>query len=361
MVAAISALEDEMKKLSDAQLRGKTGEFRQQIDNGASVDDLMVPAYAVAREAGKRVLGMRHYDVQLVGGIVLHQGKIAEMKTGEGKTLVATLSLSTSMRSSGQGLARGHGQRLPRSARRRVDGAKIYNFLGLTVGVIVNHDMPAHRWSRSAPTNADITYGQNNEFGFDYLRDNMKFSIYEYVQRELNLRHRRRGRLHPDRRGAHAADHQRPRPRERCEKYSIVNESSPSCKTRRHYDARREGRTLTLTDEGVELGVEEAAQAGMVTSTTRPTSRSLHIMSQCAAGPPACIKRDHHYMVVRGGQGDDHRRVHRPQVSCRGGAGPTAYTRRSRPKRTSRSRRRVQTYATITFQNLFRMYNKLRA
>ena len=91
MVSAISALEDEMKKLSDAQLRGKTAEFRQQVDNGASLDDLLVPAYAVAREAGKRVLGMRHYDVQLVGGIVLHQGKIAEMKTGEGKTLVATL------------------------------------------------------------------------------------------------------------------------------------------------------------------------------------------------------------------------------------------------------------------------------
>ena len=90
-VAAISALEDEMKKLSDAQLRGKTAEFRQQVDNGASLDDLLVPSYAVAREAAKRVLGMRHYDVQLVGGIVLHQGKIAEMKTGEGKTLVATL------------------------------------------------------------------------------------------------------------------------------------------------------------------------------------------------------------------------------------------------------------------------------
>ena len=200
-----------MKKLSDAQLRGKTAEFRQQLDNGASLDDLLIPAYAVAREAGKRVLGMRHYDVQLVGGIVLHQGKIAEMKTGEGKTLVATLPCYLNgLEGKGVHVVTVNDYLAARDAEWM---GKLYGFLGLSTGVVVPGQTNA---PKKRAYDCDITYGQNNEFGFDYMRDNMKFSIYDYVAARSELRDRRRGRLDSDRRGANAAHHQRPgRDRER--------------------------------------------------------------------------------------------------------------------------------------------------
>jgi preprotein translocase subunit SecA len=177
-VAASWALEGEIQKLSDAQLRGKTAEFRQQLDNGAPLDDLMVPAYAVAREAAKRVLGMRHYDVQLVGGIVLHQGKIAEMKTGEGKTLVATLPCYLNgLEGKGVHVVTVNDYLASRDAEWM---GKLYGFLGLSTGVVVPGQSNQVKKRAYA---CDITYGQNNEFG----------------------------RLDLDRRGAHAVDHQRPR------------------------------------------------------------------------------------------------------------------------------------------------------
>ncbi len=181
-VAAIGALEPELKKLSDAELAAKTVEFKQKLDNGATLDDLLVEAFAVGREAGRRVLNMRHFDVQLIGGMVLHKGKIAEMRTGEGKTLVATLPTYLNALS-GKGV---HVVTVnDYLARRDAEWmGRLYNFLGLSTGIIV-HDLDDLQRRESYA--AEITYGTNNEFGFDYLRDNMKFRIENCVQRAHNF------------------------------------------------------------------------------------------------------------------------------------------------------------------------------
>ncbi|HHH43678.1 MAG TPA: preprotein translocase subunit SecA [Gammaproteobacteria bacterium] len=181
IVNKINSLEPDMEKLSDAELRACTDRFRQRYQDGETLDQLLPEAFAVAREASRRVLGMRHFDVQLKGGIVLHEGKIAEMRTGEGKTLVATLFCYLNALS-GKGV---HVVTVNDYLARR-DAAwmgKLYEFLGMTTGVVVagmSHE------EKQAAYNADITYGTNNEFGFDYLRDNMAFRIEDKVQRELN-------------------------------------------------------------------------------------------------------------------------------------------------------------------------------
>ncbi|MBV8673902.1 MAG: preprotein translocase subunit SecA, partial [Acidobacteriaceae bacterium] len=192
-VATINALEPEMQRLSDDELREKTAEFRSRIAAALegitdaeervaaekqALDDILPEAFAVVREAGRRQLNMRHFDVQLIGGMVLHQGKISEMKTGEGKTLVATLPCYLNA-------LVGHGVHVVTVndylAKRDAEWmGKIYEFLGLTVGVIV-HDLDDNQ--RRQAYGADITYGTNNEFGFDYLRDNMKFELTDCVQR----------------------------------------------------------------------------------------------------------------------------------------------------------------------------------
>ena len=181
-VAAINALEPKLQELSDEALRARTAELRDRLSQGASLDDILPDAFATVREAAKRTLGQRHYDVQLVGGMVLHQGKIAEMKTGEGKTLVATLAVYLNALS-GKGV---HVITVNDYLARR-DAAwmgQIYHFLGLTVGCIV-HGLSEDE--RRAAYAADVTYGTNNEFGFDYLRDNMKFRLEDMVQREFNF------------------------------------------------------------------------------------------------------------------------------------------------------------------------------
>jgi preprotein translocase subunit SecA len=177
-VAAINALEPELAKLTDDQLRARTAEFRAQFAAGTSLDDLIVPAFATVREASKRVLGMRHFDVQLIGGMVLNNRSIAEMRTGEGKTLVATLAVYLNA-------LEGNGVHLVTVndylARRDAEWmGRLYQFLGLTIGIIVHGLDDAERKAAYA---ADITYGTNNEFGFDYLRDNMKYSRAQMVQR----------------------------------------------------------------------------------------------------------------------------------------------------------------------------------
>ncbi|QQR72602.1 MAG: preprotein translocase subunit SecA [Holophagales bacterium] len=178
LVAAINDLEPSIRPLSDEELRGKTVEFREKLDQGMPLDDLLPAAFAVVREAGRRTLAMRHFDVQLIGGMVLHQGKIAEMRTGEGKTLVATLPIYLNALP-GKGV---HAVTVnDYLARRDAEWmGQIYRFLGLTVGVI-QHDIPDAERKRAYA--ADITYGTNNEFGFDYLRDNMKFELAAMVQR----------------------------------------------------------------------------------------------------------------------------------------------------------------------------------
>jgi preprotein translocase subunit SecA len=177
-VEAINALEPELEKLSDDQLRARTDQFRKEVTDGKSLDELLVPAFATVREAAKRTLGQRHFDVQLIGGMVLHDGKISEMKTGEGKTLVATLPVYLNALS-------GRGVHVVTVndylARRDAEWmGQIYKFLGLSVGVIV-HGLDDEQ--RKASYDCDITYGTNNEYGFDYLRDNMKYRLEDMVQR----------------------------------------------------------------------------------------------------------------------------------------------------------------------------------
>ena len=181
VVNRINALEPEFEKLSDEQLQAKTAEFRARLEQGQTLDQLLPEAFAAVREAGKRVLGMRHYDVQLIGGIALHQGKIAEMRTGEGKTLVATLAVYlNALPGQGVHVVTVNDYLASRDAEWM---GKIYRFLGMSVGVIYSQQ-PAEE--KQAAYAADITYGTNNEYGFDYLRDNMVFHPSQRVQRGLN-------------------------------------------------------------------------------------------------------------------------------------------------------------------------------
>src|SRR3977135_1794598 len=182
IVTEVNAFETAIKALSDEQLRGKTAEFRQRVANGDTLDDLLPEVFAVVREAGRRVLNMRHFDVQLIGGAVLHKGKIAEMKTREGKTLVATLPAYLNALD-GKGV---HVVTVNDYLARRDSEwmGKIYRFLGMTVGVI-QHDL--NDAERQVAYACDITYGTNNEFGFDYLRDNMKFERAQSVPRRAHF------------------------------------------------------------------------------------------------------------------------------------------------------------------------------
>src|SRR5436190_10069916 len=178
LVGEINALEPTIETLTDEQLRAKTAEFRARLGNGETTDDLLVEAFAVVREAGRRYLNMRHFDVQLIGGIVLHHGKIAEMRTGEGKTLVATLPVYlNALAGKGVHVVTVNDYLAHRDSEWM---GRIYKGLGMSVGVIV-HDLDDEE--RKEAYNCDITYGTNNEYGFDYLRDNMKFRIEDCVQR----------------------------------------------------------------------------------------------------------------------------------------------------------------------------------
>ncbi len=181
-VQAVNALEEQMLSLSDEQLRSKTEEFKARLEKGETLDQILPEAFAVCREAGKRVMGMRHFDVQLIGGMTLHEGRIAEMRTGEGKTLVATLPVYLNALA-GKGV---HVVTVnDYLARRDANWMRpLYEFLGLTVGIVTPFQPPEEKRAAYA---ADITYGTNNEFGFDYLRDNMAFSLQEKNQRELNF------------------------------------------------------------------------------------------------------------------------------------------------------------------------------
>ena len=181
LVQKINGLEESIQKLSDAELRAKTDEFKERLQKGETLDDLLPEAFAVVREASKRVLGMRHFDVQLIGGIILHQGRIAEMKTGEGKTLVATLPVYLNALT-GKGV---HVITVNDYLAKRDSEwmGKLYKFLGLTVGLVIAGMPPK---DKQKAYSADVTYGTNNEFGFDYLRDNMVIYKDQLVQRKLN-------------------------------------------------------------------------------------------------------------------------------------------------------------------------------
>ena len=181
LVAKINELEEEISKLSDSELRGKTDYFKKQLADGKTLDDILPEAYAVVREASKRVLGMRHFDVQLIGGIILHQGRIAEMKTGEGKTLVATLPVYlNALEGKGVHVITVNDYLAKRDSEWM---GKLYKFLGLSVGLVISGMEPKEK---QQAYNADVTYGTNNEFGFDYLRDNMVIYKDQLVQRGLH-------------------------------------------------------------------------------------------------------------------------------------------------------------------------------
>ncbi len=353
LVDAIGALEPKLRKLSDADLQARTAEFRRKLDQGASLDDLLVPAFATVREAARRVLGMRHYDVQLIGGTVLHQGKIAEMKTGEGKTLVATLPVYlNALEGKGVHVVTVNDYLAQRDAEWM---GRVYNFLGMSVGVVVPGQGEA---AKKRAYRADITYGQNNEFGFDYLRDNMKFSIYDYVQRDLHyaivdevdsiLIDEARTPLIISGPGETASD-----------KYSLIAELMPRFRKDEHYIVDEKAHSVSLTDEGVDLAQQLLAEKGLLESPNLydPVNlQTLHILNQSLKAH-TLYKRDQHYMVTPEGKVliiDEFTGRVLPGRRWSDGLHQAVEAKERVPIQSENV-----TLATISFQNLFRLYHKL--
>src|SRR3954463_9720815 len=260
-VAAINDLEPAMRELSDIDLAAKTIGFKEKLAQGAALDDLLIEAFAVVREAGRRVLNMRHFDVQLIGGMVLHKGRIAEMKTGEGKPLVATLPCYlNALEGKGVHVVTVNDYLATRDAEWM---GKIYKFLGMSVGTVVHSQTDA---DKKRSYRADITYGQNNEFGFDYLRDNMKFSALDYAQRPLHyaivdevdsiLIDEARTPLIISGQGVRSSD-----------KYKIINEIIPRLRNEEHYTVDEKAHSVTLTDEGTEVAERLLSGLGVIKSS----------------------------------------------------------------------------------------------
>ncbi len=347
IIEAINAKEEALKKLSDADLQAKTPWLKEKLANGASLDDILPDAFAVCREGSRRVLKMRHYDVQLIGGMVLHSGKIAEMRTGEGKTLVATLPCYLNA-------LEGKGVHVVTVndylARRDCEWmSRLYNWLGLTTGVVVNQQGDDEK---RLAYRADITYCQNNEFGFDYLRDNMKFSALEYAQRELNyaivdevdsiLVDEARTPLIISGQGEPAS-----------QKYRTINEIIPKLRKDEHYVVDEKGSTVTLTEEGI-----DAAQDALgIDNLYEPANLdSLHILNQCLRAH-TLYKRDVHYMVSADGK-----ILIIDEFTGRVLAGrrwSDGLHQAVEAKEHVRIQEENRTMATISFQNLFRLYKKL--
>ena len=244
VINKINALEPQIQALTDEQLKAKTPELQQRLKNGETVDQILPEAFAVCREASKRVLGMRHYDVQLIGGYILHRGSIAEMRTGEGKTLVATLPVYLNALT-GRGV---HVVTVNDYLARRDSEwmGRLYTWLGMTVGVIV-HDLSDQQ--RRQAYGADITYATNNELGFDYLRDNMKFDLRDMAQRELHY-------AIVDECDSILIDEARTPliisgPAEAStDKYYTVNKVIPHLKRDIHFTMEEKTKTASLTEEG---------------------------------------------------------------------------------------------------------------
>ena len=258
VVERINALEPEISALTDDQLRAKTDEFKNRIKQGEALDELLPEAFAVVREAAKRTLGQRHYDVQLIGGIVLHHGQIAEMKTGEGKTLVATLAAYlNALDGKGVHIVTVNDYLAKRDAEWM---GQVYRFLGLTVDYIV-HEKDDDQ--RRAAYNADILYGTNNELGFDYLRDNMKFRLSDMVQRPFNY-------AIVDEVDSILIDEARTpliisgAAEDSSEKYILVNSIIPKL-SEDDYEKDEKARQVTLTEKGMTHVEELLKQVGLIT------------------------------------------------------------------------------------------------
>src|SRR6266852_2083399 len=346
VVTEVNAFEPAIKALSDDQLRGKTTELRQRFANGETLDDLLPEAFAVVREAGRRVLNMRHFDVQLIGGAVLHKGKIAEMKTGEGKTLVATLpTFLNALDGRGVHVVTVNDYLAKRDTEWM---GRLYNWIGLSTGTIVHDLTDAHR---KVAYGSDITYGTNNEFGFDYLRDNMKFSLDDYVQREHNF-------AIVDEVDSILIDEARTpliisgASEESTDTYYIVDRVIPRLKHEEHYTVDEKLRTVALTEEGctrVEelLGIENLYDPRNITL--------VHHVNQ-GLKAHALFKLDVDYVVKEGQVIIVDEFTGRLMPGRRWSDGlHQAIEAKEGVKIESEN----QTLATITFQNYFRMYKKL--
>jgi preprotein translocase subunit SecA len=346
IVNRINELEDTVISLDDAQLAARTVEFRERLAKGEDIDKLLPEAFATMREAGKRVLGERHYDVQLIGGVILHQGQIAEMKTGEGKTLTSTLPVYLNALS-------GKGVHLVTVndylAARDADWmGKVYNALGLSVGKII-HDMQDN--DRREAYAADVTYGTNNEFGFDYLRDNMKFEMADFCQRGFNF-------AIVDEVDSILIDEARTPliisgPAEiSTEMYQNVDKVMSAFKEEEHYLVDEKAKQVALTEEGIALG-EEVLE---VDNLYEPDAiEHLHHLNQ-ALKAHTLFQRDVDYIVKSG-----------EVVIVDEFTGRTMEGRRYsdglhqalEAKEHVKIEKENQTLASITFQNYFRMYDKL--
>jgi preprotein translocase subunit SecA len=345
-VDSINVLEPGIAALDDAGLKSKTTEFRQRLEQGETLDDLLPEAFAVVRETSKRVLGMRHFDVQLIGGIVLHRGTIAEMRTGEGKTLVATLPVYlNALTGKGVHVVTVNDYLARRDAQWM---GPVYTFLGLTVGVIV-HGLSDEE--RQAAYNSDVAYGTNNEFGFDYLRDNMKFDLAEYVQRELNF-------AIVDEVDSILIDEARTPliisgpAEESTDKYYKINRVIPSLQKETDYTIEEKTRTVALTEEG-NIKVERLLNAGNLYD---PSNVDLVHHVHQALKAHALFQRDVDY-VVKDGQVmivDEFTGRLMPGRRWSDGLHQAVEA-----KEGVKIENENQTLASITFQNYFRIYNKL--
>ena len=359
-ISTISDLEPRMQDLSDQDLAEQTVRFREQIDQGASLDDVLIPAFATVREAGRRYLNMRHFDVQLVGGIVLHHGKIAEMKTGEGKTLVATLPVYLNALA-GKGV---HVVTVNDYLAKRDSEwmGRIYKSLGMTVGTVVHErsDMERHQAYR-----CDITYGTNNEYGFDYLRDNMKFRLAECCQREHNF-------AIVDEVDSILIDEARTPliisgpSEESTDKYYRINRIIPNLVRGEVHDGKEPGqkwttgdftveertRTVALTEEGV-LKVERLLN---LDNLYNAINMEMNHHVQQALRAHVLYLRDREYVVK------DDEVIIVDEFTGRlmpGRRWSDGLHQAVEAKEGVKIQRENQTLATITFQNYFRMYKKL--
>ncbi len=346
LVQLINQREKEIRSLSDAQLQAKTGEFKSKLANGASLDDILVEAFAVCREASARVLGMRHFDVQLVGGMALHRGKIAEMKTGEGKTLVSTLACYLNgLTGKGVHVVTVNDYLAKRDAEWM---GRVHRFLGLEVSCLLNHMGDSERKAVYA---ADITYGTNNEFGFDYLRDNMKPSLDLYVQRDPNF-------AIIDEVDSILIDEARTPliisgPAEhRAEMYVSADKAVRHLRKDIDYTIEEKSKNVTLNEEGI-LRLE-----GLLKIENLYAPENLNLVHHCQASLRAhsIFKKDTDY-VVRGGEiiiVDEFTGRLMPGRRWSDGLHQAIEAKENVDIQAEN-----QTLATITLQNYFRTYNKL--
>ena len=345
-IAKIAGFEPTLQKLSNEQLKAQTAKLRQKLDQGASLDDIKHEAFATVREASWRVLKMRHYDVQMIGGLVLHDGMIAEMRTGEGKTLVATSPLYlNALAGKGAHLVTVNDYLAQRDAEWM---GRVYGFLGLSTGIIVANLSDDERRAAYA---SDITYGTNNEFGFDYLRDNMKYSLADYVQRSLHY-------AIVDEVDSILIDDARTpliisgSASQTTELYGVVNNIIPYLRRDEDYLVDEENRSVALTDSGVEH-IERRLKLDNLYDPTN--IEFVHHVNK-ALQAHTLYAKDVHYMVKDGEIIIVDENTGRPMEGRRWSDG---LHQAVEAKEGVPVQQESQTYATVTFQNFFRMYGKL--